>query len=209
MEEGHPFSSCNTVKVDALTKLQYGDWLRVAPKKPQEGSSLSRGRIWYHDVGNSSNVPSNDLGKGLAKTDPNPEAVVANLGTQLDAYLGENITDDNMVGDQSETGSFGIESRQFHSVRTILAHATHALLDNKDVGSEESPDHVTGSALDSAAQTHASALSNQTVPDPIRQDRPASILVQVFGAIVTHQNEATLIASSDAAETMASFHTIK
>ncbi|KAK8663128.1 hypothetical protein V6N13_025009 [Hibiscus sabdariffa] len=89
--------------------VQYGDWLRVAPKKPQEGSSLPRGRIRYHDVGSLSNVPSNDLGKGAAKANLNHEATVVKLGTPLDANLGENMTDDNMVEDLLDTDSIGTE----------------------------------------------------------------------------------------------------
>ncbi|KAK8498144.1 hypothetical protein V6N12_063795 [Hibiscus sabdariffa] len=89
--------------------VQYGDWLRVAPKKPQEGSSLPRGRIRYHDVGSLSNVPSNDLGKGAAKANLNHEATVVKLGTPLDVNLGENMTDDNMVEDLLDTDSIGTE----------------------------------------------------------------------------------------------------
>ncbi|KAK8676832.1 hypothetical protein V6N13_142394 [Hibiscus sabdariffa] len=158
-------SSRNTVKVGALTKLQYGDWIHVTPKKPLYGSFLSRGRIRYHDVGSSSNVPSNDLGKGPAKADPTPEAVLANLRTPLDADLGENMTDDNIVEDLLDIAYVETEPGQCHSVMTVSTHAAHDLLDTSYVGSEEGPNHVTRSALDSATHIRTPVVSAQSASE--------------------------------------------
>ncbi|KAK8589778.1 hypothetical protein V6N12_024169 [Hibiscus sabdariffa] len=116
------------VKVDTSTKLQYGDWLRVASKKHQEDFSRLRGRIRYHDVRSSSNVHGNDLGKGADVAEPN-------LSTPTDADLRGKMSDDNLVVDPLDISSIETEHELCHLVGIVSKLVGHELLDISSVGS--------------------------------------------------------------------------
>ncbi|KAK8689889.1 hypothetical protein V6N13_088599 [Hibiscus sabdariffa] len=162
------------VKVDTSTKLQYGDWLRVASKKHQEDFSRLRGRIRYHDVRSSSNVHGNDLGKGADVAEPN-------LSTPTDADLRGKMSDDNLVVDPLDISSIETEHELCHLVGIVSKLVGHELLDISSVGSRAVTKYAAHGTIDVAEVVVGKvATTNSALKATVRKVDDISRLVSTL-----------------------------